>query len=187
MTSADGLTMLLQRAGQGDTDAQEQAASRVYEELRRTAHRLMATEKNITLQPTALVNEAFLRLLESDAMSKAPNRAYFFASAAQAMRRILVDEFRRRKAQKKGGGMQRQPITIVLAEYVEKNIDLLELDEALNDLQAMNQRQAQVVHLRWFTQLTVKEVAELLGLSTSTVEADWRAARAFLYSQLHRD
>ena len=184
MTSFEDLTLLLQRAGQGESEAQEQAVSMVYDELRRTAHRLMASEKNITLQPTALVNEAFLRLLKSDAMSKAPDRAYFFASAAQAMRRILVDEFRRRTSQKKGGDLQRRPFDIALAEHAEKNIDLIELDEALDQLQSMNERQAQVVHLRWFMQLTVSQVAELLNLSASTVEADWRAARAFLYARL---
>lgn len=187
MTAPDELTQILQRAGQGEAEAQEQAASLVYEELRQTAHRLMAAERNVTLQPTALVNEAFLKLLNSEAMSRAPDRAYFFASAAQAMRRILVDEFRRRNAQKNGGGLQRQSIDIVLQEYLDKNIDLIALDEALDQLQAMSERQARVVHLRWFMQLTVDEVAELLSLSTSTVEADWRAARAFLYSRLSDD
>lgn len=184
MSEMEPLTQLLRRAGQGEAEARERAANAVYEELKQTAHRLMAREKNITLQPTSLVNEAFMKLLQSDAMARAPDRAYFFAAAAQAMRRLLVDEFRRRNALKNGGGLRRQQLDIALEEYVDQKIDLCELDEALNQLQAVSERQAKIVHLRWFMQFTVAQVAELLELSPSTVEADWRVARAFLFQRL---
>ena len=117
-------------------------------------------------------------------MARAPDRAYFFAAAAQAMRRLLVDEFRRRNALKNGGGLRRQQLDIALEEYVDQKIDLCELDEALNQLQAVSERQAKIVHLRWFMQFTVAQVAELLELSPSTIEADWRVARAFLFQRL---
>ena len=100
------------------------------------------------------------------------------------MRRILVDEYRRRSARKRGGDMERHSLDVILERYDQQSINLVELDNALDDLEALSPRQAQVVHLRWFMELTVHEVADSLKISISTVEADWRAARAFLRIQL---
>jgi RNA polymerase sigma factor (TIGR02999 family) len=179
-----GLTALLQRAGRGERDAQETAVALIYQELRQLAEHLMRTERKVTLQPTALANEVFLRLAGTPAMQNPPDRAYFFASASKAMRRILVDEYRRRSARKRGGDMERHSLDVILERYDQQSINLVELDNALDDLEALSPRQAQVVHLRWFMELTVHEVADSLKISISTVEADWRAARAFLRIQL---
>jgi RNA polymerase sigma-70 factor (ECF subfamily) len=178
------LTEIIRLAGEGNTEARDQAASLVYEEIKRNAAWMMRSERNVTLQPTALVNEALMRLLGGDAMAEAPNRAYFFAAAAQTMRRILVDECRRRKALKRGGQHERQPFDEVLSRYDEQNIDVLALDEAIQELERISPRQAKIVQLRWFMEMKVKEVAELLDISVSTVEQEWRLARAFLRQQL---
>ena len=103
------------------------------------------------------------------------------------MRRILVDEYRHRSARKRGGEMERHGLDAILERYEQQSINLVELDEALNELEALSPRQAKVVQLRWFMELTVNEVAESLNISISTVEADWRAARAFLKSQLETE
>jgi len=183
----EGLTALLQRAGRGEKEAQETAAVLIYQEIRQLAEHLMRTERNVTLQPTALANEVFLRLAGTTAMQNPPNRGYFFASASKAMRRILVDEYRHRSARKRGGEMERHGLDAILERYEQQSINLVELDEALNELEALSPRQAKVVQLRWFMELTVNEVAESLNISISTVEADWRAARAFLKSQLETE
>lgn len=181
---AQNLTAILRSAGQGDPQAREQAAGLIYEEIKRSAASLMRSERNVTLQPTALVNEVFLKLLDSRAMSETPDRAYFFAAANRAMRRILIEVSRQRKAIKRGGKAVRHPLEDVMASYDEQGIDVMEFDEALADLEAISPRQAQIVQLRWLMEMTVKEVAELLELSVSTVEQDWRMARAFLRSRL---
>jgi RNA polymerase sigma factor (TIGR02999 family) len=177
------ITRILQAAGRGDLAARDELATRVYDELKRTAERMMRWEPQQTLQPTALVNEAYLRLFEQADIADLPNRVYFFAAAAQAMRRILVDAARRRKAIKRGGQYQRQPLDDVLDDYEDQQIDLINLDEALSRLEELSPRQANVVHLRWFIELSVKQVSELLDVSVSTVEQDWRSARAFLKRQ----
>lgn len=178
------ITQILQAAGRGDPDAKDRLASRVYDDLKRTAERLMQWEPHQTLQPTALVNEAYLRLFEHSDFENPPNRAYFFAAAGQAMRRILVEAARRRKSIKRGGQYQRQPLDEILDQYETQKIDLMSLDEAILKLEQLSPRQANVVHLRWFMDLSVKEVSELLEVSISTVEQDWRSARAFLKRQL---
>ena len=181
---AEDLTALLQRAGRGEAAAQETAASLIYQEIRQLAEHLMRTERNVTLQPTALANEAFLRLAGSRALEQPPDRAYFFAAASKAMRRILVDEHRRRTARKRGGDMERHGLDAILDRYEQQSINLPDLDQALAELEILSPRQAKVVHLRWFMELSVSEVAESLQVSISTVESDWRAARAFLRCQL---
>ncbi|MGI9467623.1 MAG: ECF-type sigma factor [Rubripirellula sp.] len=183
----EGLTALLQRAGRGEKEAQETAAVLIYQEIRQLAEHLMRTERNVTLQPTALANEVFLRLAGTPAMKNPPNRGYFFASASKAMRRILVDEYRHRSARKRGGEMERHGLDAILERYEQQSINLVELDEALNELEALSPRQAKVVQLRWFMELTVNEVAESLNISISTVEADWRTARAFLKTHLETE
>lgn len=174
------LTLLLHAASQGDLDAGEVAAKLVYEDLRQMAHQMMRWEKNQTLQPTALLNEAYKRLIDQNGLAQVPDRAYFFAAAAQAMRRVLVEEARRRASLKRGGGLERQPFDEILVQYEDKNLDLIAMNDALNELEELDPRQAQVVQLRWFAELTVKDVADVLKVSVATVEQDWRTARAFL-------
>ena len=156
------LTGVIRAAGSGDSSAREEAARLVYDELREGARRMMRQERQVTLQPTALVNEARMRLLDDDAVNSVPDRKYFFAAASQAMRRILVDEARRRKSLKRGGNHDRQPFDDLLDRYISQKIDLLALEEALQDLEKLHSRQAHVVELRWFMEFTVKEIAEML-------------------------
>ena len=174
------VTVLLNQAGAGDPSAFDKLTQLTYEELHQVAQRLMQHEGQHTLQPTALLNEAFQKLLQDDLISKSPNRAYFFGAVAQSMRRILVDAARTRNAQKRGGDLQRQPVDRLLDYYQERSLDLVALDEALQELQKLHPRQHEVINLRWFAGMTVEEVAELQQVSISTVEADWRLARAFL-------
>ena len=178
------ITRILHAAGQGDLDAKERLIARVYEDLKRTAARLMQWEPHQTLQATALVNEAYLRLFEQSDFAAAPNRAYFFAAAGQAMRRILVEAARRRKSIKRGGHVQRQPLDEILDQFEAQNIDFSDLNEALSQLEKLSPRQANVVHLRWFMEFSVQEVSELLNVSVSTIEQDWRSAQAFLKRQI---
>lgn len=178
------LTRVIRAAGNGDSKAREDAARLVYDELRQGAQRMMHQERQVTLQPTALVNEALMRLLDDDAVKSAPDRNYFFAAASHAMRRILVDEARRRKSLKRGGNHNRQPFDDLLDRYASQNLDLLTLEEALQELENLHSRQAKVVELRWFMEFTVKEIAEMLDISVSTVEQDWRSARAYLRKRM---
>lgn len=179
------ITRALHAAGNGDVHAKNELAHLVYEDLKRTATFLMRNDAPNTLQPTALVNEAYLKLLDSDHIKNSPCRAYFFAAAAKAMTRILVDAARRRNAAKRGGKLERVPMENTLASYEDKGIDLIALDAALEELEQLDERQSQVVRLRFFLEFPVDEVARILELSRSTVEADWRMARAFLKSQLN--
>ena len=183
-TGPEELTVLLQAAVKGDSEAQNGAVMRVYDELHRLAQQMMRHEPNQTLQPTVLVNEAFLRLFGNAELEQAPDRAYFFAAAARAMRRILVEAARRRKTQKRGGDRSRE---IFEDQFGGAEFDpdgILDLDQALIELEEIHPRQAQIVQMRWFAQYTVAQVAECLGVSESTVEQDWRVARAFLKHRL---
>lgn len=185
--SPEGLTQVLQAAGRGDPAARDMLAAQVYHDLKQTAARMMRQEPLQTLQATALVNEAYLQLFEGSDIANSPNRAYFFAAAGQAMRRILVDAARRRMALKRGAGYQRHGLDEILDRYEVQKINLVELDEAIVALEKISPRQANVVHLRWFMEQSVKEISEMLGISVSTVEQDWRMARAFLKRQLMSD
>jgi RNA polymerase sigma factor (TIGR02999 family) len=178
------ITILLEEIAEGKANAEQQLVEFVFEELRAVAHGLMKNEREQTLQPTALVNEAFLRLKKDDVFSKSPDRRYFFAAAAQAMRRIIVEAARKRNAQKRGGEMVRHSLDNLLVQYEDKNIDLLALDEALNELSKLSEEQSQVVQLRWLVGMTIRETAEILNVSESKIEADWRMARAFLHKRL---
>jgi len=137
-----------------------------------------------TLQPTALVHEALVRLYESSAFENAADRRYLFAAATRAMRRVLVDHARMRKAEKRGGGMTKVPIDFAIASVEARQIDVLDLDAALKRLGELSPRQEQVIELRFFGGLSVPEVAQQLGRGLSTIEADLKAAKAFLYGQL---
>jgi RNA polymerase sigma factor (TIGR02999 family) len=182
------LTALLVEARAGDEAAKERLTRAVYGELRRIAEVLMRRERpDHTLQPSALVNEALLRLFDSDALDRAQDRRYLLAAAAQAMRQVLVDHARRRDADKRGGRRERVPLDGVLQYFEERRLDVVALHEALDRLMALHQRQGLVVALRFFTGLSVPEVADVLGVSVATVEGDWRVARAWLRGQLGGD
>jgi RNA polymerase sigma factor (TIGR02999 family) len=167
-----------------NSDAIEQLMPMLYDELRQMAHRHLAHERRgHTLQTTALVHEAYLRMVDQTQVTER-GRAYFFAAAAQAMRRVLVDYARRRNRKKRGGGQAPLSLDenqIAIDTYAD---ELIDLDDALNTLAALNTRQARVVECRFFGGLTVKETADALGVSFRTIENDWALARAWLYDLL---
>ena len=178
------ITQFLIAWGQGDESALEALMPVVYDELHRMARAYMNRQRaGHTLQTTALVNEAYLRLIDSSKVQW-QNRAHFFAVSAQLMRRILVDFARARGNQKRGGGAERVSIDRALEFSPEKSADLVALDDALKTLAEMNARQAQVVELRYFGGLSEDEVAEVLKTSARTVRRDWSLARAWLYREL---
>ena len=169
----------------GSREALDQLLPYVYDELHRQASRYLRRERSDhTLQTTALIHEAYLKLIDQREVEW-QNRAHFFAVAAQAMRRILVDYARTRKREKRGG----DDVKLQLDEAVnvsggEKSIDLVALDEALTRLSKFDERQARVVELRYFSGMTEEETAEVLGTSPATVRRDWNMAKAWLHSQL---
>jgi RNA polymerase sigma factor (TIGR02999 family) len=181
------VTQILNAIEQGDPEAAEQLLPLVYDELRRLAARRLARETpGQTLQPTALVHEAYLRLVNVDHALPWAGRRHFFAAAAEAMRRILVDRSRRRRRQRRGGGLQRLPLegNEPAVDTPLEAIDLLALDEALDRLEAAFPRRAQLVKLRYFAGLTLPEVAVQLGVAQSTAEADWTYAKTWLKREM---
>jgi RNA polymerase sigma factor (TIGR02999 family) len=181
------VTQLLRAWSEGDKSALEELYQIVYDELRRLAHRYMSRENaGHTLQTTALVNEAYLRLAEVKDMNW-QDRAHFFAVSANVMRRILIDEARARRAERRGG----DNLTIALDEALDvekgEDLDLIALDLALQSLAKINQRQSQVIELRYFGGLTVEETAEVLKVSADTVMRDWRFAKAWLKREMVRE
>jgi RNA polymerase sigma factor (TIGR02999 family) len=180
-----GLTFILGRARAGDERARGELVALVYDELRRVAARLMRRERpDYTLSPTAVVHEAVIRLLGEAVFDRAADRNYLFASAARAMREVLIDHARRRAAGRRGGGMQRVPLDAVVDYFEAQGLDVVAVHEALDRLAERDGRQAQVMTLRYFGRMTVPEVAAALGVSVATVERDWRLARAWLAGQL---
>ena len=182
-TSPAEVTRLLEAVNEGAIDAHERLIPVVYGELRSLASRYMSMERpGHTLQPTALVHEAFMKLVDQRRVQWT-GRAHFFGIAAQAMRRILVDYARRRKAERRGGG---RDLTLLddQADTLADPLNLLSLDEALTELAAMDERAAKTVELRFFGGLSVEETAKVLEVSTPTVKRDWRYAKAWLYRRL---
>jgi RNA polymerase sigma-70 factor (ECF subfamily) len=178
------ITHLLLAWGNGDEAALDQLMPLVYNELRKVAARHLRRQRpNHTLQTTDLVNEAYMRLIDSSQV-RWQNRAHFFAVSAQLMRRILVDFARARQNLKRGGGLQQVSLDEGLLVVPERSADLLALDEALTRLAALNVRQAQVVELRYFGGLNEEETAEALKVSLRTVQRDWNLARLWLYQTL---
>jgi RNA polymerase sigma-70 factor, ECF subfamily len=179
-------TLIFGRARAGDERARGELIALVYDELRRVASGLMRRERTEhTLSPTGVVHEAVIRLLgDAFFFDKAPDRSYLFASAARAMREVLVDHARRRAASRRGGGRRRVPLDRVVESFEANGLDVIALHEALDRLAEWNERQSQVITLRYFGGLTMAEVAESLGVSMVTVERDWRLARAWLGRQL---
>jgi RNA polymerase sigma factor (TIGR02999 family) len=184
-TPPGDVTILLDEIRNGDPGALSLLVERIYAELRRMADELMNRERpDHSLQATALVHEALLRLFGSQVFGEAPNRAYLFGAAARAMQEVLTEHARRRSAAKRGGDRQRVPLDDVLDSLHAQHVNVIELTEAVDRLAVHNPRQAQVVSLRFFVGLAVPEVAEVLGVSVSTVENDWRFARAWLRRKL---
>jgi RNA polymerase sigma factor (TIGR02999 family) len=179
------ITRLLEQWSHGDAEVLDDLMPLVYHELRRQASGYLRRERpNHTLQPTALINEAYLKLIGQRDV-KWQNRAHFFAFAAQAMRRILVDYARERKREKRGGAPENLPLDEALTIVSqEKSIDLVALDEALNKLAAFDERQARVVELRYFSGLSIEETAEVLHVSNVTVRRDWNMAKAWLHQEI---
>jgi len=185
MQPPEGITQLLIDWGKGDQAALEKLMPLVYSELRRLASNYLRRERaEHTLQPTALVNEAYLKLVDQR-NAKWQNRAHFFGISAQLMRRILVDHARQRQAVKRGG-VEQQRLSITSAQAVMKQpeIDLLALNEALEELTTMDPQHGRIVELKFFGGLSIEETAEVLGISHATVERDWKLARAWLRRQL---
>jgi RNA polymerase sigma-70 factor (ECF subfamily) len=179
-TPAHDITQLLQAWSAGDEQALDKLMPLVYRELRRLAQRYMRHERpGHTLQTTALVNEAYLRLVDAGKVNF-QNRAHFFAVSAQVMRRILVEFARRQGSLKRGGEVQRVSLEESLVVYGERGADLVALDDALKALAALDARRSRVVELRFFGGLSVEETAAVLQVSPETVMHDWKLAKAWL-------
>lgn len=184
MQEADEFTRTLLRARDGDGRAADELMPLIYDELRTLAARALDREAaGHTLQATAIVHEAYLRLVGQQSVDW-KGRAHFFAVAAQMVRRILVDHARRRRRLKRGGDLRRETLDGRSGAYVGPDADLLAIDEALGHLGELHARQARVVELRVFGGLSVEEVAEVLAVSPRTVKGDWAVARAWLRDRL---
>ncbi len=180
------VTRMLLRWRDGDEQALTQLMPLVYDELHRLAGKYLRRERpDHTLQTTALVHEAYLRLVEQT-HTDWRNRAHFFGVAAQLIRRILVDYARSRHAARRGSGGIRLTLDDARLSAKEREAELLALDDALTDLAAIDARQSRVVELRYFAGLNIEETAEVLNLSPATVKREWSSARAWLYNQLNR-
>ena len=185
--SGQEVTALLREWSAGDRGALERLMPLVYGELRQLAASHLRSERgDHTLQPTALVHEAYLRLVGQRSVSWA-NRAHFFGIAAQMMRRVLVDHARRRLAAKRSPGTLRIDLGEETAAAPDRMPELLALDRALTELERLDPRQARVVELRFFAGLSVEETAEVAGVSSATVKREWRTARAFLRHEIGLD
>jgi len=185
MDSSENVTQLLVKWGEGDKAALERLMPLVYSELRRLASNYLRRERqNHTLQPTALVNEAYLKLVDQR-KPRWQNRAQFYGVAAQLMRRILVDHARQNKAVKRGGSDQERLSITSAGQLGQKpDTDLLALHEALEELKTFDPQQERIVELKFFGGLSIEETAEVMGVGHATVERDWKMARAWLRRKL---
>lgn len=179
------VTQILSQIESGDPSAAEQLLPLVYDELRKLAAARLAEEKpGQTLQATALVHDAYIRLVDVEKAEHWNSRGHFFGAAAKAMRRILVESARRKDREKRGGDLQRHDVNIVDPANIEAQVDILELDEALTQLAIDHPEKAQLVQLRYFAGLTLVEAAAALSISTATADRYWRYARAWLAHRL---
>jgi RNA polymerase sigma factor (TIGR02999 family) len=184
MSDARNITQLLAAWSDGDQAALDALIPAVYDELRRQASRYLRQERpGHTLQTTALINEAYLRLVDQKSM-RWQNRAHFFGIAAQLMRRILVDHARAKHRAKRGGSGIRISLSKVTVRKTDRDIDLVELDQALNRLAEIDEQQSKIVELRFFSGLTVEETAAALNISPATVKRDWQVAKAWLHREI---
>ncbi len=182
--SQQDITRLLVAWGEGDKDALDRLMPFVYSELRRLAHAYMRRQKSDhTLQTTALVNEAYMRLIDTSRV-RWQDRNHFFAMSAKMMRRILVDSARSKNARKRGGGEHMVTFDEALPVVEAKAADLIDLDDALTRLAELDERQSRIVELRYFGGLTEEEIADVLEVSARTVRRDWSIARAWLFREL---
>jgi RNA polymerase sigma factor (TIGR02999 family) len=182
--SSERVSKLLLNWGQGDQGAREALIPLVYDELRRLARRYLRRERpDHTLQSAALVNEAYLRLIRQE-HPQWQNRAHFFGVAAQLMRHILVDHARNRAAAKRGAGAPRLTLDPDVALPQERDVDLIALDDALNQLAALDPQQSRLVELRFFGGLSIEETSVVLGVSPATVKREWATARAWLQREM---
>jgi RNA polymerase sigma factor (TIGR02999 family) len=186
VTNQHEITKLLADWSNGDKQALEKLTPLVYEELRRLAKRYLSQERpGHTLQSTALVHEAYLKLVGQHSV-RWQNRAHFFGIAAQLIRRILVDYARNRFAEKRGAHAAKLSLDEALAVPEGRDLDLIALDEALEGLAKLDPRQSRLVELRFFAGLSVEETAEVLGMSPATVKRDWTSAKAWLFREISR-
>ena len=185
--SAEGeVTALLEAVRRGESMAWDQLFARIYDDLHNLAqHRRHGEAQNHTLQTTALVHEAFLRLVRERDRSW-QNRAHFLAIASTAMRRILVDHAKNRRAAKRGGGQAASALDDAVLVFEQPVTDLLALNEALEELAASDERKSRIVELRFFSGLTLEEIAQVLSVTRRTVDRDWRYARAWIRERMER-
>jgi len=182
--TTDQITQLLADWSDGDKSALDRLTPLIYEELRRLAHHYMRRERpGHTLQTTALVNEAYVRLINRKNIDW-QNRDHFFAIAAQLMRTILVDHARRHGYSKRGGGARRISLNEAAVVSQDRTAEVVELDEALTRLAVFDPQQSRIVELRFFGGLTIKQTADVLGLSPATIKREWSTARAWLFREL---
>lgn len=187
MAEIASVTQLLIAWSEGNSEALESLMPLIYNELHQLAAQYLRHERaNHTLQTTALVNEAYLRLINQTEV-KWQNRAHFFAIAAQMMRRILINYARDQKALKRGGYRQQVSLTETMAVTQQQDLDLLALDDALNQLAASDERKSRLIELRFFTGLSIEEAAEVLEISIATAKRDWTLARAWLYQKIKKE
>lgn len=186
MESRVDVTALLSQLARGNPEAAEKLMPLVYDELKRLARAYMRRERtDHTLQTTALVHEAYLRLVDQDAVNW-EGRSHFFGIAAQLMRRILIDHARGHLREKRGGGKVVLPLNEALVFSPEHSEELVRLDEALDRLSKLDPRQGQIVELRFFGGLSVEETAQFIGVSPKTVKRDWAVAKVWLHGELRR-
>jgi RNA polymerase sigma factor (TIGR02999 family) len=184
VTPPEDVTQILQEVSGGNREAPARLMPLVYDELRRLAdHYLRRERPDHTLQPTALVHEAYLKLIDQTRVDW-QNRAHFFGVAAQLMRRILVDHARRHQASKRGGFQQKLTLDEAVDYSQTRDVDLVKLDDALTALAKFDARQSRVVELRFFGGLTIEETAEAIGISPATVKVDWNMAKAWLRREI---
>jgi RNA polymerase sigma-70 factor (ECF subfamily) len=182
----EDVTAILAEAAEGDDSAAARLLPKVYDELRALAQSYFQLERpDHTLQPTALVHEAFVRLIDQTRVEW-KSQAHFIAIAATAMRRILADHARQHRAIKRGGDRKRVPLTKLSTPSGDSMVDLIELDDVLTKLATLDERQSRIVELRFFGGLTVAQVADVLGISKTTVESEWRMVRAWLSAELRK-
>ena len=181
------VTQILSRIEDGDGKAAEELLPLVYDELRKLAAQKMAQEKpGQTLQATALVHEAYIRLVDMEKAQHWTGRGHFFAAAAEAMRRILVDQAREKRSQRRGGGLQRHALEHVEITAPEPSVDLLRINEALARLEQADKPAADLVKLRYFAGLTIPQAADALSISSATADRYWAYARAWLHAELQQ-
>jgi RNA polymerase sigma-70 factor (ECF subfamily) len=184
VSSPEDVTQILREVSGGDAGAPARLMPLVYDELRRLAdHYLRRERPDHTLQPTALVHEAYLKLIDQTRVDW-QNRAHFFGVAAQLMRRILVDHARRHQAEKRGGFRQKLTLDEAVDYSQTRDVDLVKLDDALTALAKFDARQSRIVELRFFGGLTIEETAEAIGISPATVKVDWSMAKAWLRREI---